>query len=89
MSMSSPVEATLALDGLAIGAQVVACGIDDDGTAFGLLYEHRQLSNGTRYWKQVTGNGVALLARAVIDTYDDMVVTHLPTEGTPDTEQGE
>jgi hypothetical protein len=90
VSMTNGVAATLALDALPIGAQVVACGIDDDGTAFGRLYEHQQLANGTRYWKDTTyPAGVALLSCLLVDQYDDMVITRLPVPESPDLSTGE
>jgi hypothetical protein len=78
MSMSNPVEATLALDALPIGSQIVACGVEEDGTAYGVLYEHMALSDGRRYWKQPDKSGSsALIAKFIIDRYDDMVICRL------------
>lgn len=73
--MKNLVDATLALDGLPLGSLIVACGVEDDGTAYGILYRHVEVE-GARTWLDLTRGGTSP-ATAITETYDDMVIAGL------------
>ena len=72
--MHNPIEAGLALDALPIGTQLVACGVEANGTAYGLLLEHSESQLGNRYWRSRT-DSQNFTASAVTQHFDDMVIT--------------
>lgn len=79
MAMINPVEAVLALDNMPIGARIVACGIDEDGTASGVLFEHKESKRRGRRWEDRTREiGAATTALQIVRRYDDMVLVHMP-----------
>jgi hypothetical protein len=79
--MHSGREAVLALDGLPLGAQIVACAVGEDGEAFGYLFEHRKdAPDRLPFWKNLTmPRGASVSAASIVSGYDDMIVVKLPS----------
>lgn len=76
--MSNPIEATHALANLPIGSRIVACGTEDDKTAYGLLLEHQEHRDGHAWIDLTNTDAPARTSGQIVAHFDDVVLVHRP-----------